>query len=148
MPMTFTSQITGDIPQFFDFVTDLFDEITGSWSPILFKQKFRQPILDAWNAIKATVPSVKDSFKNLVVTVQTKLLQDAGLIGKQLDLKFAGLNAAWINFLQNGTVGFLKDLLGWVNSLLGSLAAVLPQIEAWKEFKEAIEKLFEPTAYL
>jgi hypothetical protein len=146
MPMTFTSQITGGIPQFFDVVTELFDEITGSWGPILFKQKFRLPILEAWNAIKTTVSSVKDSFNDLVVTAQTKL-QDAGLIGKQLDLKFAGLNAAWTNFLQNGTVRFLKDLLGWVNSLLGSLAAVIPQVEAWKEFKEAREKLFEPTAY-
>jgi len=142
MPMTFTSQITG-IPDFFDFVTQLFDEITGSWSPILFKQKFRQPILDAWNAIKGTVSSVMSSFNSLATTD----LQNAGLIGKQLDLKLAGLNAAWTNFLQNGTVRFLKDLLGWVNSLLGSLATLIPPVEAWKEFKEAMEKLVEPTAY-
>jgi len=35
-----------DIPHFFDEIEQLFDEITGPWSPILFKEKFRQPILN------------------------------------------------------------------------------------------------------
>ncbi len=130
-----------DIPHFFDESEKLFDEITGSWSPILFKEKFRQPILDAWYAVKGKILSIKSSFQNLTTTA----LDEAGLIGDQLGLKLAGLSDVWERFHQNGTVKFLSYLLGWVNSILGSLATLIPQVEAWKEFKEVIEKLLEPT---
>jgi hypothetical protein len=132
-----------DIPHFFDEIANLFDEITTSWSPILFKEKFRQPILDAWYAVKSTIISIKSSFYSLVATT----LDEAGLSGKQLDLKLTGLSDAWTSFKENGTLRFLKDLLGWVNSILGSLARVIPQVEGWKEFKEAIEKLLEPVGH-
>lgn len=137
-----------NIPGFLAQVEQLFDEIAGSWSPILFKEKFRLFISNAWNEIKlgmrtpaSTLASITNSFNNLA----TAVLDEAGLAGAQLQLKLEGLNDAWKRFNENGTVRFLKHLLGWINSILGSLAAVIPPAETWKEFKEAIEKLIEPT---
>ena len=130
-----------DIPHFLDEVSKLFDEITGSWSPLLFKEKFRLSISSVWNTIKQTIGSIKIIFNNLDETIKFQ----AGLIGEQLSLKFEVLSDSWKRFKENGTVRFLRHLLSTINIILGSLAKVIDPAEALKEFKETMEKLIEPT---
>ncbi|MBI1882570.1 MAG: hypothetical protein HYR94_30720 [Chloroflexi bacterium] len=132
-----------DISSFLDKITDLFDNIAGAWSPILFKEGFRQSIVNAWAAVKPTISSIKDQFDNLLKTSVT-LLNEAGLTDEQLQLKLDGLNDAWETFKKNGTVKFLKNLLEWINVILGSIAKVIGLSEGLKEFKEAVVLLLEP----
>lgn len=133
------------IDDFLHEVEKLFDEITGSWSPILFKKEFRQQITAAWDEIKKDARTSLSAIQGEFAKVANDLKAKAGLIGEQLKLKFAGLINAWKIFDENGTVKFLRKLLSWVNAILASLATVAPGAEAWKEFKEAIEKFIELT---
>jgi hypothetical protein len=125
---------------FLDEIEKLFDNMTESWSHLLFREKDRDPILQAWNDLKPTLVNIKGTISHSTGDIVGKL-KDAGLAaGKQLDLKLRMLNDAWNRFKKRGTVRFLKELLGWINKLLGSLAKAIPGGEALKEFKEVIEK--------
>lgn len=73
------------------------------------------------------------------------VLDRAGLFGESLYLKFDGFNEAWHDFLENGPVPRLKQLLKWINIILGSLASVIPSAEAIKEYKEALEMFMDST---
>lgn len=72
-----------------------------------------------------------------------------GFAGSSLKLKAGILNKLWqgvisagdgvINFANNAVVKALRKFLTYLNSLLGSLKALFPAIDAIKEIKEAIE---------
>src|SRR5262249_19103576 len=128
-----------DVPAFVEEVRKLFDNMVCSWSQVLFPQKYRQAIKDAWDQAKGWINAFLPAWQK--VPQQKK--SDAGLHGKQLDLKLAGLSGAWDRFVKKGTVRLLKKLLSWINTILGSIASVVPGGEALKELKDALEKLIE-----
>ncbi|HZZ77121.1 MAG TPA: hypothetical protein VFE62_01300 [Gemmataceae bacterium] len=127
---------------FLEDVDKLFDNIVDCWSHILFKESDRQPVADAWAEVKSNLPT-------LIVAINSannrSKLKDAGLENgsKQLELKLKGVSDAWSRFWLSGTVRLLKDLLSWINAILGSIASAIPGGEGIKELKEAIEKLIQ-----
>src|SRR5215217_1770747 len=92
----------------------------------------------AWEQLRSKIRYWKD---DLYYSRYEDDLQSVGLQGPQLDLKLQGLSSAWERFKSRGTARLLRNLLGWVNAILGSLAKVIPGVEALKELKEAIERL-------
>jgi len=130
----------GDLSNFLDEVSNLFDNMVESWSQILFGATNRGPIKAAWDNAKPSIQIVKSNLDSSAL--HTKL-SDAGLVGPQLDLKLKGLNDAWKSFWERGTLRLLRRLLSWINTILGSIASVVPGGEALKELKEAMEKLIE-----
>ena len=70
-------------------------------------------------------------------------LDNHGLTGDELRLKrrgFVGRMFAWGRRINRGWV---RSVLRWADTLLGSLAAVFPPAGAIKEFKESLENLIE-----
>lgn len=67
------------------------------------------------------------------------LLAAHGLVGPQRVAKTESLNAAAEERNRRGGWGPFKALLGYFDSILGSLAGVLPWLDAVKEFKEISE---------
>lgn len=61
-------------------------------------------------------------------------LEEAGLAGEQLRLK-----DKLFDWLVEGGARRVKWLLGWANSLLGSLVSVYGWLEPVREFKEGVE---------
>lgn len=67
-------------------------------------------------------------------------LNDAGLLGDSLRIKRAVGKAVADRGRHERTFGgILAPLLRWMNSILGSLASVFPQIELVKELKDMAE---------
>ena len=128
-----------NVEDFLDIVSELFDRITYPWSELLFKQPLRERIRTAWEMVKDKIFDIKNQFTDLSMSA----LEDAGLIGEPLNLKFDGFNNAFVDFLNNGTIPLLKKLLGWINLILGSIASVIPAGETLKELKETLEKLID-----
>jgi hypothetical protein len=104
----------------------------------LFEEEFRGPLMVAWDEIWPQISSWQSQVED---PANSERLENAGLSGGQLSLKLQGLNAAWNRFKRRGSTRLLRNLLGWINAILGSLAQVIPGVEALKELKEAIEKL-------
>lgn len=65
----------------------------------------------------------------------------------QLALKLKDLNDAWQAFFDRGSVRLLKKVLDWINTILGSIASIVPGGEGIQELKEAIEKLLTNGEY-
>jgi hypothetical protein len=61
-------------------------------------------------------------------------LVDAGLTDDHLDMKIGVLT-----WLTSGRTASVKRLLDWANTFLGSLAPILPVLEAVKEWKDGVE---------
>jgi hypothetical protein len=140
MALTSPTLPINDLPGFIGEVEKLFDNVIESWNQLLFPETNRTLISQAWTELKPTLSSIRDALLNPIPTIADKL-RNAGLaVGKQLDLKLKMLNDAWERFKKRGTVRLLKELLDWINKLLGSLADVVPGGEALKEFKEVLEK--------
>jgi hypothetical protein len=129
-----------DLERFLDETESLLDNITGPWSPLLFRRDDRQILADAWDEVKRTsLPQVRQNLFN-----NPPGLAAAGLARgtAQLALKLKGLNDAWQAFFDRGSVRLLKKVLDWINAILGSIASIVPGGEGIQELKEAIEKLF------
>ena len=129
-----------NLEEFVDETEKLFRNIVEHWSPLLFSESVREDIHQAWLEIAEKIGLLKVMLKE--EGIYTRLVE-VGLTGKQLRLKFNGLNAAWRKFKSRGTVKLLRELLGWIDLILGSLAEAIPLFEVIKEFKEALEKLLE-----
>jgi hypothetical protein len=145
IPYTTTPVTTPKLPinnleEFVEESQALFDNIVGPWNQILFEEEDRKPLVDAWNDLRPHVPTIQVRVGQVDPT-----FTNAGLVGPQLDSKLQSLTNAWKKFVAGGTVKLLKNLLGWINLILGSIAALFPPTtvaaEALKEFKEVIDKL-------
>ncbi len=125
-----------DLDAFVETTEGLLDNVAFHWSELLFEEGDRNPIRDAWNELKQTVPMIRQGVRTLTQT----LLQQAGLFGAQLTAKLNAVNQAWENFQIWGSVKKLKKLLGWTILVLGSLSSILPGAEALQEMAELMEK--------
>ena len=94
--------------------------------------------MEAWDELRPAIVMLKDEVNS---PDHATKLKEAGLSGKQLQLKLGILNRAWEKFKDTGTAKVLRKLLSWINKILESLGAVLPGGEAVKELKDAIEEL-------
>ena len=114
-------------------IEKLFDNIIYYWDQLLFRQDDRQRLRDAWEELKA-----KPEYGQLKqIDPNASGLATAGLTGKQLELKMTSVSNVWQKFWLGPTDKILRELLKWLNHLLGSI----PGAEAVKELKEAIEGL-------
>ncbi len=98
---------------------------------------------DAWLEAKQAIKSGKEEIRNRWEDLQ-KLLESAGLVAKQLRLKFEGVLKTlkeWRN--DKGNLGLLKQLLAWLRSFFGSLVLALPVCELIKEFIDTVLNLLE-----
>lgn len=128
-----------NLPDFLKEVEDLFDAIIKSWGDLLFKEKYRAPLADAWHELKDRLPALRKELDHPSTDLKDRL-NDAGLTGRQLEVKLLGINEAWQRFREYGSVRLLRRLLGFINDALGSLAAAVPGIEALDELKKIIER--------
>ena len=127
-----------DLRQFLGEARKLFDNVVYQWVPLLFEEEFRHRLRAAWRELRPKIPAWQAEVDS---PAHEGGFQNAGLRGAQLDLKLEGVNSAWKRFKSRGTVGLLRKVLGWINAILGSLAQVIPGVEALRELKEAIERL-------
>ena len=137
-PLTMPDLPIDNLEDFLEEVRKLFDNITYHWDQILIPAEFRKPLVEAWDELRPAIASLKDEVNS---DDNATKLEEAGLSGKQLQLKLGILNRVWEKFKDTGTAKVLRKLLGWINKILASLGAVLPGGEAVKELKEAIEEL-------
>lgn len=126
-----------DLKQFLEEIRKLFDNVVYHWDYILFEEEFRPRSKAAWEELRR----IFEDWQEQVSTTPARDLQNAGLLEAQLDLKLGGLSSAWSRFKERGTVRLLRNVLGCINAILGSMPQVIPGVEALKELKEAIERL-------
>jgi hypothetical protein len=133
-------------------VVGLFDNITGPWAPLLFKDGDRRLLADAWAEYKdRTLPDVESRLRAIETDPQRLSDEDHRRIAEhgltpgstQLRLKFHGLSNAWQAFYDFGTVRLLRRLLDWINRILGSIASIIPGGDGLEEIKEAIKHLIQ-----
>jgi hypothetical protein len=70
-------------------------------------------------------------------------LDEHGLTGDELRLKRRGFVGRMFSWGRRINRPWLRSVLRWANTLLGSLAAVFPPAASIKEFKESLENLIE-----
>jgi hypothetical protein len=99
-----------------------------------FLRELREAREDLQTAFDEAVGAILDG------NPDRSLFRRAGLRGRQLALKLRGWGTALRNFTAQRGRETLRELLSWANILLGSLATVLPPVEAIKEYKEVLEK--------
>lgn len=98
---------------------------------------------DAWRETEQAIKSCKEEIRDRWEDLQ-KMLESAGLVGKQLRLKFEGILKTlkeWRN--EKGNLGLLRQLLTWLRSFFGSLVIALPVCELIKEFIDTVLNLLE-----
>lgn len=124
------------IAEFLDETTKLFEQIVG-WREVLFDEDIRDDIEAAWNEIKSrdVIAKVLQGFDQLDQWKRA----EAGLAGRNLDLKLNAFGRALRRFRKQGTVRWLRPVLKWLNTILGTLASLIPGGEVLKEYKESIE---------
>ena len=127
-----------DLREFLAEVRKLFDNVVYHWDQFLFEEEFRPRLEKAWKELRPRIPEWQTQVD---LPTHESGFRNAGLRGAQLTLKLEGLNSAWNRFKSRGTVRLLRNVLGWINAILGSMAQVIPGVEALKELKEAIERL-------
>ena len=75
-------------------------------------------------------------------------LEDAGLTNPELQMKLGGFHAAFNRIVGLAPFAIPSDLLEkvleWLNTILGSLAAVVPAAEGIRELKEVLERHLDP----
>jgi hypothetical protein len=70
-------------------------------------------------------------------------LDEHGLTGDELRLKRRGFVGSMFSWGHRINRPWVRSVLRWANTLLGSLAAVFPPAASIKEFKESLENLIE-----
>jgi hypothetical protein len=138
VPLTEPTLPISDLSGFLDEVQSLFDNIVYYWDQLLFKRNIRQRLRDAWNELRQRFDNVR---RSIGLPTYTEQLRDAGLDGQQLMLKLEALSDVWRRFHDRGLSSLLQNVLEWITACLDSLAKVFPQLEAVKEFANAITLL-------
>src|SRR6185503_3699278 len=114
-PLTMPDLPIDSLKDFLEEVRKLFDNITYHWDQILIPAEFREPLVEAWDELRPAITRLKDEVDSPYN--ETKL-EEAGLSGKQLQLKLGILNRIWQKFKDTGTAKLLRKLLGWINKIL------------------------------
>ena len=107
----------------------------------------REVYWTAWNSVRQSkLPLLSEILEGGNWPELTDRLAEVGLTGAELDLKLLGYVSAR-NEIGQPPFRFrpLKRVLGWINTILGSLASFLPPAEALKEYKESVENILDET---
>lgn len=123
-------------------VEELLDQVTAA-RHVLLAKPLRESVHKAWQEYRATsLPELLTGLEAWTTSTsgsEDRSLRTAGLQGSQLDAKLAGYVEARRHLVAAGGRLALKRTLRWVNTILGSLATVVPVAEALKELKECYE---------
>lgn len=134
----------GKLLDFIKKVKEILEKIVGSdW--LLARKVMRDRIKKAFPGVQDALGRMEKEISNLSPQDFEKKFKDHGLTGDQLDLKYEGFLDAWKALGDGGGIRLLKNLLDWVDIILGTLCSVIPGGEAAKEFKEACEKEIDAT---
>jgi hypothetical protein len=98
-----------------------------------------EAIEDAWKEIQEKQLITKAA--NRQKDISDVELEESGLTGRQLSLKFRALHWICEKFRLNSTAGWLRRVLKSVDDILGSMAEGNVMAHALKEFKEVLESL-------
>jgi hypothetical protein len=131
-----------DLPEFLDAIWALLRKIIFEWDELMIAQERRQVMKEAFNELDNKFHAIKLG----LVDFDTKKFADAGLDGKQLEMKLSKGRNLWRSFWKRGGRKWLGRVLTWSNKLLESLATVLPGGHAIKELKDACEDELSDTA--
>jgi hypothetical protein len=104
--------------------------------PGFLDPEMRTLFLDAWL-------EVRGAFDVAVGYLQDDELDEGlarvGLTSLQLSLKLGGFRRALQHWFNRRTRGALRRLLAWADTILDSLAAVMPPAEVIREYKECLK---------
>jgi hypothetical protein len=92
--------------------------------------------------------SVQPRFSELIAAldgpnIPLEQLEQHGLTGDELNLKRRGFRGRLFAWGRRINQDWVRSVLRWADTILGSLATVFPVAGAIKEFKESIENLIE-----
>ena len=122
------------IDELLDATDRLLENVVHHWSHLLFEARFREQIVKAWQEI---------DFPLMRVEIDENAFEEVGLAGAQRELKLDAISAAFSSFAEAPSVKKLVTTLGWLLSILGSLAGISKRVEQTKEFIEVIQKLID-----
>ena len=121
-------------------------------SPEIIPGRHLEAMLGAWTTVQPKLSTARSSLEVTAATNIIPELQDAGLLGDELVFKLSVFNHAHDEFrdlkakppIQSTDKPpwwkrWFKRALKAGDVLLGSLAKVLPPLEAVKEYKESVE---------
>jgi hypothetical protein len=128
------------LQQFLTEVEEVFAKVLEDRENLL-PADLHDAFLEAWPEVRSRISRTRHDLTT-IASVEERL-PEAGLTGKQLDLKLAGFGRALESLRRKWGRKLLKPVLKWANILLGSLAAVLPGAELIKEYKESLENAAE-----
>jgi len=133
------TQLTG----FLDELKQLIDEIPKhpDWTPYQLKEALEE----ARKSLDHDFERARQGLAQAGAATLDRQLSDAGLTKPQLDLKLSGFGRAVRRFRDAGGKVLFRRALRWANVILGSLAGIVPGVEAIKEYKESIEAATEDT---
>lgn len=146
-PLTDPKLPIADLDGLLEEVPALLDNIVYYWDQLLFMIDVRPALQNGWGELRQRIAESWSSFKADLGQTSSKL-NDAGLSGEQLKLKLSVINDLWDRFKNRGTPGRLRDLIEWIEALFDSIAKVVPQIEALKEFVVLVKGLINQTERL
>jgi hypothetical protein len=94
----------------------------------------------AWVHAKDDLNSLAEQLRAEVTQGdRTAKLRQHGLTGRPLQMKLRALRSRMFRFVRRTNRPWLRSLLRWSDTILGSLAGAMTLRAAGKEFKEAIE---------
>lgn len=136
-----TGNPRNNIKSILEYIIALLDEQVGSLQSELYEpsmvERFGSLMRDAWPAARRRT---EKAFQQLE-TVSTASLEDHGLVGPELELKFRLLGYFSSRFADTPSEGLLKTLLDWINKILPSIFGALGGQTYLDEIKKCLEML-------
>lgn len=135
-----------DLQQFIEEFRDLMEDVTGPRHPGLLSPTRRDELRAAFEELTDVFTQVRDALENpdietSAIPPRTLSLTDADLIGPNRERKISGFRRGLERFRDWASRKTLGRAFRWANTILGSLAGVIPGAEALKELKEYAENL-------
>jgi hypothetical protein len=100
----------------------------------------------AWTRVQARFSELIRMLEQPLTNLPWSNLDAHGLTGDELALKRQGWLGSIFAWGRRINRSWVRSVLRWGDTLLGSLAAVFPPAGPIKEFKEALENLIEDSA--
>ena len=117
-----------------DLIEELEDllRITQRCAPVLFEEHFRAVALPAIDEALEEFPRLRDA-DQLRNADEYGEMRNAGLTGRQLEMKLKSFEASARDFEVHGTKEHLEDVLDKGSVVLGSLAGAIPGIGSFAQ---------------
>jgi hypothetical protein len=129
---------------FLDLSLSILSEFMEQLDKYVSDKRLRTVIMKAWPEAKKSLTQALIEIKEVAKTKKGWLnnsLENAGLTGKQLTLKFKGSNNAGNKWMKSKTRKDLGRFLSWMLIILESLSKCFPWLEIPIEFSKSIQQI-------